>query len=289
MTLTEQSAKAGDRLTAAVAALAGAGIRTARVEAEWLLAGVLGVGRFEVYLALDRELSPATLDAYGRAIARRAAGEPLQQIVGWESFYGLRVRVTPDVLVPRPETESLVAWALACLPPGPRRVVDVGTGSGCIAAAIAHARPDVTVLAGELSPAAARVARDNVAALGLAGRVRVVVADVLTAVASDAADVVVANPPYLFDGMLADLPREVRNWEPHGALLGGTDGLRVMTRIVEDAARVLVRGGTLLVETAGEPQVDAVAAMFDRAGYTEVAIRADLTETRRFVAGRRGI
>lgn len=289
MTVQQHSARAGDRLIAAVAALEAAGIAPARPEAEWLLADVLGVGRFDIYLALDRELSPAKADAYERAVARRAAGEPLQQIVGWESFCGLRIRVTPDVLVPRPETESLVEWALARLPRGPRRVVDVGTGSGCIAAAIAHARPDVSVLAAELSPAAARVARENIAALGFAARVRVVVADVLTAVAPDGVDVVVANPPYLPDAMLPALPREIRNWEPRGAVLAGADGLRVLTRIVADAARVLVRDGSLLVETAGEAQVDAVAAMFERAGYAEVAIRADLTGTRRFVAGRRGV
>ncbi|MBI2206723.1 MAG: peptide chain release factor N(5)-glutamine methyltransferase [Candidatus Rokubacteria bacterium] len=289
MTVQQHSARAGDRLIAAVAALEAAGIAPARPEAEWLLADVLGVGRFDIYLALDRELSPAKADAYERAVARRTAGEPLQQIVGWESFCGLRIRVTPDVLVPRPETESLVEWALARLPRGPRRVVDVGTGSGCIAAAIAHARPDVSVLAAELSPAAARVARENIAALGFAARVRVVVADVLTAVAPDGVDVVVANPPYLPDAMLPALPREIRNWEPRGAVLAGADGLRVLARIVADAARVLVRDGSLLVETAGDAQVDAVAAMFERAGYAEVAIRADLTGTRRFVAGRRGV
>jgi release factor glutamine methyltransferase len=284
----DASTKAADRLSAAVAMLAGAGVASPRLDAEWLLAGVLGIGRFDVYLALDRELDPAMAEAYDGAIARRGAGEPLQQILGWEDFRGLRFRVTREVLVPRPETESLVEWALALLPAGPRRVVDVGTGTGCIAAAIAHARPDASVLAVDLSAAAARVAHDNVARTGVAPRVRVVIGDVLAAVAPARADLVVANPPYMADAMLPSLPREVRDWEPHAALLGGEDGTRVLARIVADAPRVLVPGGSLVVETGGEPQIDAVFARFEQAGYVDVATRADLTGARRFVAGRRG-
>jgi release factor glutamine methyltransferase len=281
------SPRASDRLAAAIARLEDAGIATARLEAEWLLAHALGVGRFEIYLALDRELPDAARDLFDAAIARRARGEPLQQIVGWESFRGLRVRVTRDVLVPRPETESLVEWALELLPPGPRRVVDVGTGSGCIAAAIASVRGDARVLALDVSLAAARVACDNARALDLGARVDVIAGDVLMPIRSRSVDLVVANPPYVSDGDEAALPREVRDWEPIVALYGGTDGLRVLTRIVDDARRVLVPGGVLVVETAGEPQVDAVAARVSSARYIDVAIRADLTGRRRFVAGRR--
>lgn len=286
MSAIKASAKTAERLAAAISTLEDAGVPTARLEAEWLLADALAVGRFDVYLALERELADDARAAFDSAVARRAAGEPLQQILGWESFRGLRVRVTRAVLVPRPETESLVEWALELLAPGRRRVVDVGTGSGCIAAAIAAARVDARVLALDVSPAAARLARDNARALGFEARVETIVADVLTSVRAASVDLVVANPPYIADGMAA-LPREVREWEPPLALDGGPDGLAVLARIVDDARGVLVPGGVLVVETGGEPQIDAVAARFRAAGYVDTAIREDLTGRRRFVAGRR--
>ena len=244
-----------DRLAAGVATLAAAGIATARPEAEWLMAEALGVARFEIYLVSDREIAEDVAGAYDAAVARRAAGEPLQYIVGWESFCGLRLRVTPDALVPRPETESLVEWSLALLPAGRRVVVDVGTGSGCIAVAIADARLDARVVAVDVSSRAARLARDNARALGVAARVAVVVGDVLRAVGAGCADLIVANPPYLADPLLPTLPREVREWEPPLALSGGADGLAVIRRIVEEAQAVLTPGGWLVMETAGEPHV----------------------------------
>jgi release factor glutamine methyltransferase len=280
------TARAGDRLETAVRTLAAAGIDTARVEAEWLLANALGVGRFDVYLALDRALDEPAALAFESAVRRRAAGEPLQQILGWESFRGLRIRLTPEVLVPRPETEALVEWALAWLPPGRHRVVDVGTGSGCVAAAIADARPDAHVVAIDVAPGAARVARANAVALGFERRVAVVVGDVLDAVRPRSADLIVANPPYLTEAMLRVAPREVRDWEPRIALDGGADGLALIARVVAESTTVLAPGGALVVETGGESQVDAVAGMFHARGYEAVAVQADLTGTRRFVGGR---
>lgn len=274
-----------ERLEAAVAALAAAGVEPARLEAEWLLAGVLGIGRFDVYLALNREVDDRQVLAFDAAVRRRLAGEPMQQILGWESFRGLRIRVTRDVLVPRPETESLVEHALARLGPAGRRVVDVGTGTGCIAAAIADARPDAHVVAVDLSPAAARVARANVRGLGLDRRVSVVVGDLLDAIGTGV-DLIVANPPYITTAEWPTLPREVRDWEPRLALDGGDDGLAVIRRLVIDAARVLVAGGALVVETGGERHVDDVAARCAAQGFSDVAIEPDLTGTRRFVAGR---
>lgn len=284
--IAQVRARLADRLAAGVAALETAGAGAARLEAEWLLAAALGVARFEVYLALDRELDDDVAAAYDAAIRRRAAGEPLQHILGWESFRGLRLRVTRDALVPRPETESLVDWALALLPPGRRVVVDVGTGSGCVAAAIADARPDARVVAVDLSPAAAQLARENVCALGFASRVAVVVGDLLTAIGADRVDLVVANPPYLPDALLATLPREVRDWEPRVALSAGADGLALLRAIAAGSRRVLRGGGWLVMETAGELHVEPVAALLRSDGYAEVAIRVDLTGTRRFVAGR---
>jgi release factor glutamine methyltransferase len=275
---------AGERLTTAAAGLEAAGIATARIEAEWLLAEILGIGRFDVYLSLDRELDEHQARAFDAAVRRRAAGEPLQQILGWESFRGLRIGLTRDVLVPRPETETLVEHALALLPSGPRRVIDVGTGAGCIAAAIADARRDVCVVALDVSEAAARVARDNARRLGLS--VQVVVGDLLSGVGG-AVDLVVANPPYLPARDWPTLPREVRDWEPRIALDGGADGTALLRRIVADAPRVLAPGGALIVETGGESHVDGIARAFEVSGFVDTAIAADLTGRRRFVRGRR--
>jgi release factor glutamine methyltransferase len=276
-----------DALSAAATVLSSRGIANARVEAEWLLAGSLGVGRFDLYLALDRELAPDVTAEYDARVVRRASGEPLQQIVGWESFRGLRFRVTRDVLVPRPETECLVEWMLALLPGTPATVVDAGTGSGCIAGAIAAECPGLRVIATELSEAAARVAHGNVRALGVADRVSIIVADALGVVRAGSVDLVVANPPYLPDAILPELPREVRDWEPKLALAGGAVGTSVLARLIVDGRRVLRAGGWLVVETAGGPQADTVASLFHAQGYAGIGVRADLTGTPRFVAGRR--
>jgi release factor glutamine methyltransferase len=183
-----------DDVAAATAALADAGIETARADAEWLLAGLLGVGRAGLTLGLDAGLDADTARRYDAAVRRRAAREPLQRILGWEGFRSLRLRVTPDVLVPRPETETLVDWALA-LAPAPRLVIDVGTGSGCIACAIAAERPSARVIALDDAPAAAAAAQANVDALRLGDRVTVVAGDLLEALGTGRADLIVANLP----------------------------------------------------------------------------------------------
>jgi len=228
-------------LREAVATLHEAGIETARNDAEWLFADALGVGRAELHLMLDDDALAGRIAAgVAAAVRRRARGEPLQHILGWESFRGLRLRVGREVLVPRPETEILVEAALALLPPAGRcrvDVVDVGTGSGNIACAIAAERTDTRVLAVDASPAAVAMARENAAALGLAERVTVVGGDLLGAVRSAAVDLVVSNPPYLSRAILRTLPREVRDHDPRVAIDGGHDGLDVITRLVDDARR----------------------------------------------------
>jgi release factor glutamine methyltransferase len=289
LTVASPSVTAGQRLRAAVSTLEAAGIETGRVDAEWLLAGVLGVRRSALHLVLARELPVRLARRYGNVIRRRAAREPLQQILGWEEFRGLRLEITRGVLVPRPETEMLVDWALALLPADGRRrvVVDVGTGSGSIACAMARERAEVEVVALDLAWTAARLARRNVARLGYQTRVRIVVGDLVSALDSASADLIVANPPYLTSAMLAATPPEVREHEPPQALDGGADGLGVIRPLALDARRVLGPGGALVVETAGGAQVDAVASLFGDAGYAEVAVRADLAGVRRFVSGRR--
>jgi release factor glutamine methyltransferase len=278
-----------DQLAAATTALEAAGLPSARVDAEWLLAGLLGIGRVAVRLELG-EAAPAPLaERYARAVSRRARREPLQRILGWEEFRGVRMRLTDSVLVPRPETETLVEWALALLPaPGPRRLlaIDVGTGSGCIACALASERADLDVVAIDVSPAAAAVARENVRALDLAGRVTVVAADLFAGLRDIRADLIVSNPPYLPSALMPELPPEVRIHEPRLALDGGSDGLAVIRRIATAARPYLRPSGALVVETAGGDQASAAAALLRGAGWDQVAVRGDLVGIERFVAGR---
>ena len=276
-----------DDLAAATATLARAGVDSPRADAEWLLAGLLGVGRATLALDLDRGLDVQTARRYAAAVRRRAGREPLQRILGWEGFRGLRLRVTPDVLIPRPETETLVEWALELMP-APRLAIDVGTGSGCIACAIAAERRAARVVAIESSPAAAAVARENVLALGLGDRIGVVVADLLMPIGAAAADLVVANLPYIPTSTLATLAPEVARHEPRAALDGGADGLTLIRRLIAATADRLAPGGVLVVETAGGTQTPVVAELMRTAGFTGVATRPDLPGVERFVAGRSG-
>lgn len=274
----------------AVAVLHDAGIETARNDAEWLFADALGVGRAELQVMLDDPLPGPLAQSLGAAVRRRARGEPLQHILGWESFRGLRVRVGCDVLVPRPETETLVDCALALLPPpgaaGPR-IVDVGTGSGNIACAIAAERPDARVLAIDLSLAAVFVARENAVRLGFGARVAVAGGDGLGPVRGGSADLVVSNPPYLPRGTLRSLPREVRDHDPRLAIDGGDDGLEVIRALVTGARRVLRPGAALVMETGGGDHTRAVCGLMAAAGYLNVDVRRDLVGIARFVSGMR--
>jgi len=278
-----------DQLADATTTLEAAGVASPRVDAEWLLAGLLGVGRVAVRLDPAGAVPELLAERYGDAVRRRARREPLQRILGWEEFRGLRVLLTDAVLVPRPETEALVEWALALLPArGGRRLraVDLGTGSGCIACALAAERPDLDVVAIDVSPAAAAVAQENANALGLAARIRVVAADLLDGVRDLGADLIVSNPPYLPTGLVPELPPEVRTHEPIVALDGGADGLALIRRIAASAHGALRASGVLVVETAGGPQATAAAALLRTADFAEVAVRADLAGVERFVAGR---
>jgi release factor glutamine methyltransferase len=277
------------QLDAATTALEAAGLLSARVDAEWLLAGLLGVGRAAVRLELTRTVSAPIAERYAHAVRRRAQREPLQRILGWEDFRGVRVRLTDAVLVPRPETEMLVEWALALLPePSDRRLlaIDVGTGSGCIACTLACERRDLDLIAVDVSPAAAAVARDNVRALGVTARVQVISADLLEAVRDLRADLIVSNPPYLPTALVAELEPEVRTHEPRLALDGGHDGLSLIRRIAATARRCLRPSGALALETAGGAQAEAAAALLRGAGWDAVAVRADLAGIDRFVVGR---
>lgn len=264
-------------LRAATARLRAAGIATARQDAEALLAHVLGTTRLGLYLEPRwRAVPAAAAVAFEALVARRARQEPFQYLVGAAEFCGLRLAVGPGVFIPRPETEGLVEHALAGAPEGPAAVLDLGTGSGAVACALAVRRPAWAVWAVEQAPAAVAWARTNVRQLGLAGRVRVVEGDLFAPLAGlgleGTVTLIVANPPYLAAGVLPTLPAEIREWEPRGALDGGEDGLALVRRVVAAAPPWLRPGGRLLVEIGEEQEaaVRALAAADGRYGPTVV-------------------
>jgi release factor glutamine methyltransferase len=275
-------------LARGAAALEGAGIETARPEAEWLLADLLGVERFALYLDPARRLSDAEAACYRALVERRARREPLQYLLGWEDFHGLRLAVTEDVLVPRPETEGLVQWAVEVLAGRPSpAIADLGTGSGAIACALARAHATAEVLAVEISAGALAVASRNVRDLGLSARVRLLAGDLFAPLGSLPAslDLVVANPPYLPSMVIASLPPEVSRHEPRTALDGGPDGLGVIRRIVAGAPAVLKPGGWLLLEI-GEEQAGPIASLMAAEGFSGIRARRDLNHVERYIGGR---
>ena len=270
------------------AALRAAGLADARQSAEWLLAAVIGGGRFGAYLEPSRALSRDQVHRYRGLVDRRAAREPLQHLVGAEDFAGVRLAVTSDVLIPRPETEGLVEWAAEILAERPGALVaDIGTGSGAIACALARRVPDVRVVAVDCSEAALAVARRNVEALQLGDRIALFAGDLLAPLRTLglARDLIVANLPYLPSRIIPSLPAEVSVWEPRIALDGGPDGLSLLRRIVIEAAIALSIGGWLLVEV-GEEQSAPVAGLMTEAGFIDIECRRDLNGVERHVGGR---
>jgi release factor glutamine methyltransferase len=257
-----------------------AGVAAPRAEAEDLLAHVLSQPRHACYLEPD---APLTADETARLrslVARRADGVPLQYLTGTETFRGLELEVTPDVLIPRPETEGVVDAALRVLadrrPAGPPAVVaDIGTGSGCLALALARVRPDVVVYATDCSAAALAVAERNARRLGLADRVTFLCGDLFEPLARGGVrvDLVVSNPPYVADEHLPTLQIEVRH-EPESALRGGVDGVHFYRRIVAEAGSVLAAGAVIVVEL-GYGQADAVGALARGAGFDVARIDPD--------------
>jgi release factor glutamine methyltransferase len=220
-------------------------------------------------------------------IERRRAGEPIQYITGEQEFYGLPFRVTPDVLIPRPETEHLVekALALAAAFMHPR-IVDVGTGSGSIAVALAHELPDAQITAADISAAALEIARGNAERNGVAGRIEFFESDLLAAIAGERFEMVVSNPPYVPAADRDSLSIEVREHEPALALFAGEDGLAIYRRLIPDAFAVLASGGFLLMEI-GYGQSQAVAALLTAAGFEQIEFVPDLQGIPRVACGRR--
>jgi len=236
-----------------------------RLDAELLLAHALGVRRLDLYLQFDRPLAEPELAAYRELVARRGRGEPVAYLVGRKEFMKLDFEVTPDVLVPNPDTEVLVQLAVARARERARpvRVADVGTGSGCIAVAIAHYVPQATVWASDDDPAALAVAERNVQALGAAGRVALLLGDLLAPVPGEL-DIVCANLPYVAEG--SELPADVLA-QPRHALFAAEGGAALIRRLLGEAPARLVAGGVLLVEIDGSLREALLGGLEGYAGH----------------------
>jgi release factor glutamine methyltransferase len=283
-TLSRQSRL--EAIEEATAVLEGAGVEHPRQDAEWLLASVLGVERFGVYLDPARELSRAEGLHYRSLVARRAGRAPLQHLLGFEEFHGVRLAVSPDALIPRPETEGLVRWVTEILRGEPTPViVDVGTGTGAIACSLAHGLPALRVLAVDRSWSALAVAAKNVRALGLSGRVTLLAGDLLEPFRPCGLDLVVANLPYVPSRVVPSLPPEVSSFEPRLALDGGADGMALLRRLIVSAPAVLRSGGSLVMEI-GEEQAGPLASLLAAEGFTGIESRRDLAGRERYIAGR---
>jgi release factor glutamine methyltransferase len=246
-----------------MARLRAANVPSHTLAAELLLMHALGRDRTWLYTHPEASLEPAQAEAYFAFIARRAAGEPVQYLTGKQEFWGLEFKVTPAVLIPRPETEHVMEVALARLGPrgfkihldtgAPReklRVADVGTGSGCLAVALAYELPHADVFATDISAPALDIARENAARHNVADRINFMQADLLEPLlpSPQPFDLIVSNPPYVARAEAAGLQREVRDHEPHAALFGGPSGVEIYARLIEQAGSLLRTGGLLVLE-----------------------------------------
>jgi release factor glutamine methyltransferase len=267
-------------------------IESPRLDAEILLADALGIRRIDLYLRHDQPVETAERARFKERIRKRTAGMPVAYITGKKAFWTRELIVTPDVLIPRPETECLLEAALRKIPfPGEGfNVLEAGTGSGALAVSLAGERPGATVFAADKSTAAVGIALKNAEIAGLRDRIRFFTGDWVTAVRVINAgvaglDLIMANPPYVKTGRIADLQPEIRAYEPLIALNGGTDGLFDIRRLIDQAALRLRPGGHLLLEI-GSDQGEAAEETARRRGYVEVAILPDYAGLDRVLTAR---
>jgi release factor glutamine methyltransferase len=269
--------------------LAKKGVESPRLQIELLLSHVLGMPRLKLYLNFERSVTGPELAALRELVRRRGDREPLQHLTGSVSFCGFEIAVNRAVLIPRPETELLAerAWQfLATLNPQPSTVLDFGTGSGCLAIAIAAKCPAAVVHALEVSSGALAVARANVTRHGLDGRVRFIQGDGFGALPAGARfDLIVANPPYIPTAEIGTLQPEVREFDPRLALDGGPDGLDCIRRLAAEGGVFLSPAGRLMLEF-GDGQGGAVAALFAAGGWDTEPRVADLAGRERFLIAR---
>ena len=268
-----------------------AGVSEARFEAELLLRHALGCTREALFARLHEPAGAEAAGHYFHLLERRRGRVPIQHILGTQEFYGLSFRVTPSVLIPRPETELVVDEALAELSARSKSaptIADVGCGSGCIAIAIARERPQATFLAIDASPSALAVARENATAHGVDERITFLHGDLLDPLVErgEKLDLVVSNPPYVVDAEIGELAPEVKEHEPRMALAGGADGLATITRLLEGVGAVLDAGGIVVMEI-GKGQDRPVAERVLSAGLDLLRIVPDLAGIPRVVVARK--
>jgi release factor glutamine methyltransferase len=283
---TMTGAEVREALGSAVDALRAAGVEDPRLDAELLLAEATGWSRAALIAEPGAEVPPAAGRSFGEMVRRRLRREPVAYILGRKGFRGIELAVDRRVLIPRPETELLVELALELRP---ERVLDIGTGSGAIALAIADELPGCAVTATDISLRALEVARANAECLGLADRVRFLDG---TLPEGEGFDLVLANLPYVAELDWPTLQPEVTQWEPHEALLAGPDGLDAYRYFLPQCGRALARitpqSSTTLAVEVGEGQASAVASLMADAGFEAVETRPDLADIERVVAGRAG-
>jgi release factor glutamine methyltransferase len=279
--VTAATASVGDALGAAADALAAFGVETPRLDAELLLAEAAGLSREQFAVAPETPMPPGASRAFGTLVRRRLRSEPVAYILGRKGFRRIEVGVDRRALIPRPETELLVEIALEL---APRSVLDVGTGSGAVALAIADELPEARVTATDRSTAALELARQNVALLGLGERVR---AEPGTFPAGERFDLVVANLPYVSEAQWEELQPEIREYEPREALVAGPTGLEAIEAVLggfdPGACRSVLSAIALEV---GAGQADAVERMVRAIGFERVERRRDLAGIERVVLGR---
>lgn len=259
------------------------GVDGARLDAELLLAEVLQLDRVGLYVNYDRPLEETELAAYRKLVGRRARREPVAYILGRSEFWSLPLAVRPEVLIPRPDTEVLVEEALQRAA-GEGRILDVGTGSGAIAIALAHELPEAQVVAIDLSDDALAVAKENARSNSVAERIFFQQGD-LRNLPSGPFELIVSNPPYIPQGDLASLQPDVRDYEPHLALVGGSDGLDCYRILASQSRQCLTAGGWMLLEV-GLGQAEAVQELLIQEGLVDVFCRDDYAGVARVVGGR---
>jgi release factor glutamine methyltransferase len=279
-----------DALNSAISALTSAHVGSPRLNAETLLMFTLNCDRAYLFAHPERELTPQEKINYQESVAQRAIGIPAQYITGHQEFWGMDLIVSPAVLIPRPETEHLIETVLrlnggrGSSPAAPLRILDVGTGSGCIALALAKELPQAEIHATDISPAALEVARANAARHELAARIRFHETDLLTGMNPSSFNFVVSNPPYVGESEEDEVQLEVRKFEPRSAIFAGPTGLEVIERLIPQALNVLKPGGWLVFEISGTiaPRVQLLLN-----GWNDVAIANDLQGIARVAAAQK--
>ena len=273
--------------------LLGAGIDSARLDAELLLGCALGMSREELMIAATRKVSVAESDRYEDLLRRRLNREPLAYITGQQEFWSLGFLVSGDVLVPRPETETLVERALKHLAAinnhEAPRILELGTGSGAIAVALASELPHAEIVATEIAPAALQIARRNASRNGVSNAMRFLQGDLFTALDQELEkdfDLILSNPPYIPRGEIAHLEAEVSRWEPRAALDGGVDGLDFYRRIIEEAPGYLRQGGAVAVEIGAAIGSLVLALFRNNPAYGDTRVYQDYSGRDRVVIAR---